>query len=111
MKTREEDVNTTSPSDLSTMNFKDLFGPKRVCTGLKKTLTMPEKSSERNRFNVVIIYLVYFIYPIGRGASYNKQSAVYYIPPRRTAIFFLFLPSQENKHYNEQLYRHKLFLI
>ena len=31
-----------SPSDLSTMNFKDLFGPKRVCTGLKKMFTMPE---------------------------------------------------------------------
>ena len=60
MKTREEDVNTTSlalpsPSDLSTMNFKDLFGPKRVCTGLKKMFTMPEKSSERKCFSVVII--------------------------------------------------------
>ena len=109
MKTREEDVNTTSPSDLSTMNFKDLFGPKRVCTGLKKTLTMPEKSSERNRFNVVIIYLVYFIYPIGRGASYNKQSAVYYIPPRRTAIFFLFLPSQEKKEARRKKKEEKKF--
>ena len=60
MKTREEDVNTTSlalpsPSDLSTMNFKGLFGPKRVCTGLKKMFTMLEKSSERKCFNVVII--------------------------------------------------------
>ena len=69
-------TSTTSPSDLSTMNFKDLFGPKRVCTGLKKMFTMPEKSSERKCFSVVIILSISCT-PLGAVPAITNKALSY----------------------------------